>query len=529
MNTPPLQWSIDTTSAVPSGPVAHPSHSSALIERTINGSGSRYVGLPEDASFSRRYEAAETDRLNAAHWEMANGQPINSDLATDLPTLQRRAWHEYQNNSNVEGVVTTHAIDIVGPEGPTIEIVCNDDRFSQRLERRWEQFTELLDYNGEMCLPELLQLAIRGQWTEGAYLCQAVTDDTGASFPATLRLHSMPAARLETPWGMHGDNRVAFGVRRTRSGRPTEYYINRPDFFGPHEFNTGEFDVVPAKFIYHGFVRHIPGQWAGLPLLASALPSIAQLRDYDVSVADAAKLAADRSEWFVNLNPMGEPFESDEPFSVPHRRMVTRAAPLGWDVRAHEAKHPMANYVDYRQERMAEIGRAAAMPLMLIKLDSSKHNYSAARFDHQGYIRHLESWQAWLGRTMLTRLAINLARELMLAGDLRRPRDPWKIYWVWQPPPQGDPVKERAAERMGLMNKTLTFADACRARNLKEAEVIAAWGRTRRLLIEQGFTPLEIAAFMGTGVARALPAAEPNDSRPNNDPSNRPQTAAAPS
>lgn len=525
----PLTWSIDTLAAPPvSAPTPKPtSRPAGLVERAIDGSGSPADPLPSGARILRRWEAATTDRLNEAHWADAHGQPIDADLATDLPTLRARAAHEYHNNPIVEGVVTTHAIDVVGSEGPTLEVVCDDDRYAARLQSRWEEWTELCDYNGEMSLVEILQLWCRQLWTAGSLLGQEVTDDTGSAFPAMVRTHVLHANRLETPWGMHGDRSVAFGIRRTQSGRPITYYISEPEFFGPHQMATGKYTPVPADMIYHGFIRHEPGQSVGSPLLASALPAVAHLRDYDMSVLDAAKLAADRSEWFVNLDPTGEKFEPDGSFEEKHKRMVTRAAPPGWDVRAHDATHPTAQYVEHRKERMAEIGRAAAMPLMLIRLDSSQHNYSAARFDHQGYIRHLESWQAWLGRVALTRMARTLARELELAGDLRRPRGPVKFYWIWQPPPKGDPVKERAAERMGLQNRTLTFADACRLQNLQEDEVIASWAKTRKKLAAAGFSPDEIAAFLMTSLR--TPAGAPNDARPGNDPSNRPQTAAAPS
>jgi hypothetical protein len=35
----------------------------------------------------RRWEAAETNRLNRSQWEKATGQSINADLASDLETL----------------------------------------------------------------------------------------------------------------------------------------------------------------------------------------------------------------------------------------------------------------------------------------------------------------------------------------------------------------------------------------------------------------------------------------------------------
>lgn len=534
----PLSWTINTLSPLQTVSTK-PVRTAGIVERSLTGDGKPADPIPAGARIMRRWEGAQTDRLNEAQWAGAHGTPIDVDLASDLTTLRARAAHEYHNNPIVEGLVTTHAVDVVGSEGPSLEVVSDDDQYNQELQDLFAEWAQMCDYNGELSLVDILQLWVRQQWTAGSLLGQEVTDQTGSLFPVTYRVHVLHADRLETPWGMQGDPNVAFGIRRTQSGRPLTYYISQPRYFGPYRMATGEFDPIPADMIYHGFIRSEPGQSVGYPLLASALPTIADLRSYDQSVLDAARLAADRSEWFVNIDPQGEKFlpEDGTSFEVAHKRMVTRAAPPGWDVRSHDATHPTAQYADHRKERMAELGRAAAMPLMLIRLDSSQHNYSSARFDHQGYCRHVESWQAWLGRTVLNRMCWTLAREASLSRVIRPKPERAKLYWNWQPPPKGDPVKERAAERMGLQNRTLTFADACRLQNLQEEEVIASWARTRKRLVDAGFTPEEIAAFMGT-VARLGPGAsgpgasgpgsrQPNDARPKNDPANRPQTENA--
>lgn len=526
----PLSWSIDTFSSLPAAPSAapKPSRSTGIVERSIDGSGSPADPIPSGARILRRWDAATTDRLNEAQWEEATGQPIDADLAFDLPTLRARAAHEFHNNPVVEGVVTTHAIDVVGAHGPTLEVQSGDDLFNTRLEAFWREWCDLCDYNNEMSLVDILQLWVRQMWTAGSILGQETNDQTGSPFPATLRCHVIHADRLETPWGMHGDPNVAFGIRRSESGMPLTYYISKPKYFGVHRYETGLFDPVPANRIFHGYIRSEPGQSVGYPLLASALPAIRDLRSYDQSVLDAARLAADRSEWFVNINPDGERFEPEDAFEVKHKRMVTRAAPPGWDVRAHDATHPTAHYVEHRKERQSELGRAAAMPLMLIRLDSSQHNYSAARFDDQGYTRHIESWQAWLGRRALNRMVKVLQRELQLVGELPRVPGPINCVWNWQPRPKGDPVKERAAERMGLQNRTLTFAEACRLQNRQEEEVIASWARTKKRLQDAGFTPEEIGVFLAGMMKQQGPASKvPNDARPANNPANRPQSEQA--
>src|SRR5687768_2173239 len=70
----------------------------------------------------RRWEAAETNRLNRTHWRNATGAPINEDLSGDLRTLRARCRYESYNNPIVEGVIGTHQVDLVGVQGPTLQV-----------------------------------------------------------------------------------------------------------------------------------------------------------------------------------------------------------------------------------------------------------------------------------------------------------------------------------------------------------------------------------------------------------------------
>ena len=57
----------------------------------------------------RRWESAETNRLNGAHWQtVQTTADINDDLVEDLQTLQRRCRYEAQNNTLIEGAIETH-------------------------------------------------------------------------------------------------------------------------------------------------------------------------------------------------------------------------------------------------------------------------------------------------------------------------------------------------------------------------------------------------------------------------------------
>ncbi|MEO1526719.1 MAG: phage portal protein [Planctomycetota bacterium] len=468
---------------------------------------------------SRRWEAARTTRLNEAHWAGSTpaDTPLDVDIHEDLSTLRQRTRHEYHNNPHVEGCVATHAVDVVGAEGPRLEVISDNDNFNNRVEAYWREWSEICDYTGQMGLPELLQTRVRQYWFDGNHVSQ----DTNAKrtstrfqawdFPSTYRIHDITPTRMQTPFAMMGDASVAFGIRRDDDGVPLTYYFQKRKPHGASWLQTGEFEQVDAQFVDHNFLHHDPEQSIGYPLLSSALDTIAQIRDYDTHVMDAADLAASMSGWFVNRDPDGEKFQATnndgDPigFSVAEKRRVMRASPNGWDVVFPPSNQPTAEYVGHRKERQAEIGRAAAMPLMLIRLDSSGHNYSSARFDSGNYRRQLQNWQSWIARRSLFPMVRILVRDLQLAGELRRPPRGVRYVFHWDPPAEVDPMKSRGEEKIGLGNKTLSFHEACLRNGKDEDAVLASWSRTYRKLEAQGFTPEQIAVFMASWSMGKLP------------------------
>lgn len=498
-SNPELGWSIDCLAATaPPRGMAGWGKAVQPVERSLANPSQLADPMPSNSRILRRWEAGFTDRLNEAHWQHAHGAPINHDLAVDLPTLRARTAWELANNPIIEGMVTTHCNDLVGLEGPTLQVYSGNDRYNQRLESRWREWTELCDVTGTMSLVETLKLWFRGIWATGELLAQEVTDDTGDPFPVSLRLLSLHADRLATPLALNGDSQVALGVRRNRNGRPLTYYLTELSYVGPWQNMTGKSIPVPADMIHHGFFTVEPGQVRGFPLLSSALPAIADIRDYDLQVLDAARAAADTGVWFFTTNPDGEKWAGDEGIEIENKRRTNRTAPPGWQPMQINPGHPTAQYSEHRRERMLEFGRSACIPLMMIRLDSSQHNYSSARFDHQVYVQNLQVWRSWIARRHLNRLVKTVARELQLAGELTVAPPDLRLVWGWSRPPHVDPAKERAAERIGLQNRTLTFEDACFSGPHTQEDVIASWAKTMRLLEESGFTAEQSSAFLST-------------------------------
>lgn len=464
----------------------------------------------------RRWDAARTDRHNKAHWARATGQPINADLAGHLPTLRARCAHEASNNPIVEGLLNSHATDIVGRHGPTLQVISDSDEYNTAVEQLWRQWFNppddgpVPDAAGILSGPDLLRQCVPQWWTKGEHLWQLVTAPDVPNDSISLRILALDPDRLATAPAHAGDPAVALGVRRNRLGQPTGYQIAEETASGPYRLLGVKYNELGADEIIHQFEQLEPGQVRGVPWLASALDLTADLREFDRQVLDAARLAASQGIVWYTDHPDATYFEVNETTEM--ARNVERTGPPGWKPQMVDSKQPQANYVDYRTERLRELGRGKSIPLMKILLGSERHNFASARMDNLNYQRACETLQTWTARGTLMKLLAAVLRE----GQLLRRRGRFVLpprpaggvafIWHWAKQPKVDPVKEETATRLGLENGTLPFAEACAADGRDEDEVIASRARTARKLEAAGLPPVPVAT---TSVAVVDDPADP--------------------
>jgi capsid protein len=404
----------------------------------------------------RRWDAGKTDRLNTAHWGPVTGRTINLDLKDYQERIRTRAEFELANNADAEGVVVTHQVDVVGDDGPTLQVLSDSPEYNAAVEKLWRDWWAKPDINGQLSGVDLLDLWLRSLWSAGEYLVQIMVDQ-GADGPIKTRLLNLHPRRLGTPVQLAGELSWFLGVKRSKTGKPLRYAI----LVSPEAVLQGalptEFDEIDEKDIIHGFIHLEAGQVRGVPWMTTPLQAVADLRDYDNQVLDAARAAADHGVMLTTTHPDAAYVEVNESAEI-ERRMITTAPP-GWQMSQMTPQQPATGYVDYHDEQMRKLGRPVSMPLMTIKLDSRKHNYSSARFDGQMYQRSTSKKRAWLARTTLNRLVDLIAREAELAGVLPAKPAELRYRWNWPPFPHVDPTKESKASTERLKNATSCVRD----------------------------------------------------------------------
>lgn len=435
----------------------------------------------------RRYEAAETNRLNKAHWAKAMEQPINADLVADLPTLRARTAFELSRNPILEGVANTLAQDVAGEDGPMLVVDCDDEPYAEALGLLWWEWFNKPEISNTLNGVDVLRLWVRRLLDSGEYTGQRVTKrtDPGA---VGFRLKLFHPRRLYTPPEQAGDADIVMGVRRSPDGEPLVYYVAEPIRFGAYEMAINKFKAVPAREMIHEFVTIEEEQARGLPWLTTQLQTTADLRDFDHQVLDACRAAADSAVVWYTEHPDSEYLQTDATVEMERRTQST--GPPGWKPMQVKPEQPHVNHVQYRADRLREYGRPMGMPLMMIRLGSEEHSFSSARFDNEVYKRGVRSLRRFLERRSLNSFVDEVRKE----GELYAAANPDSIYaplarrlkqkfpvdfsFVWQPLIAVDAEKDAQDQSSRLQDATLDFEEACAQNGREPRKVIAAIART---------------------------------------------------
>jgi len=410
------------------------------------------------AGMMRRFEAASDTRFGKAHWGRMTSDSLHHMLVADLATLRRRCGYEIQNNSTLKGMVESYKDDIVGKDGPRLQIISEDKDWARRAEAVWRDWWAMPDVNRRWSGPDLLRIGVGKCWDCGEFFWQQVDDPAGVG-PVTLRLQAIPARRIETPLDSLGGT-VSLGVQVGDIGEVQGFHITRTD---PITGMPRDSRYVEAGRMLHFFVPEDEEQYRGVPFAAPALPVIAELRDYDREVLAAARMAAMLA---LLLYTEHKPDDADPVVlggddSWELEAGVGKALPPGYKAEQLRPQQPMQIYAEYKRERQAEIGRASCMPGMIVRLDSRDHNYSSARFDSQAYDRHIAAHQGMLERVILNRLLGDVLREAWLARGIEPTPADMRVVWVWPKRPHVDPVKESVAANNRMKGGTTCQADEC--------------------------------------------------------------------
>lgn len=421
-----------------------------------------------------RYAAAENTRWNRAQFRNAHGQSINNDLAAQLPTLMARCSYEYAMNPMFEGVVNTFKDDVVGCEGPTLQVSSDDQAFNEIVEDAWRTVFADPDPSHRIGGPESMKCWVGALLLAGSYV-NVQTTTRRAGSPILFGWRSVHPRRLVTPPGMGGDQNVAFGYRFDDNGAPIEYYIDRGRTYHGISFAGVEYDTIPAAAVQHCYMHVEAEQLTGAPLMASGLETAADLRQLERYVLESMKNCAANTPGLQANNPeaMSDPDPTPTSGELCYEPGQVPVAPKGWAWVSMTPTQPSAQYLDYRRQRLSELGRPIHMPLLVVLLTAADANFSSAQYEGTVYSDGVACMQSFIQRRTLNPFVMALINELALRRGVRVPKK-FELVWTWNVPAHANIEKFVKAIRSMIEDGLIAPSQAAAMLGQNWEKVVAA-------------------------------------------------------
>lgn len=454
---------------------------------------------------------AVTNRINAEQWLNAHNNSINNDIQQNLATVQARCAYEYGTNPNYEGVCNTFKDDVVGRNGPMLQVMSDSEEFNNAVEAAFRTVFEDPDPSHRLSGVEDMKTWVHSLLNCGSYYTvQTRTERLGSRM--TFGWRSVHARRFVTPADLSGDPNVAFGCRYDpNTGAPVEYYPQRPSRIGGSQYLTGEYDTVPASAVQHCFLPIEAEQLTGYPMMASTLETAADIRTLDKYVLESMKFAAANSPYLNPIHPelaMGQdPLPVD---SIDFQPGQVPVAPPGYAFASPSATQPSAEYMPFKHEKAAELGRPIHMPLLVVLLTAAESNFSAAQYEGTVYADGIAGLQGTIERRSLNRMVrFGIIPEVLYRSRIRAPKE-YQLVWTWNVPAHANIEKYVKAIRMMIEDGLISQAQGSALLGYDWEKVVASRKKCAETLDANDLPP----APANAGSAQQMPAEPGDDNEP---------------
>lgn len=466
------------------------------------------------------YDAAQYDPDNHQHYSAADDHSARAAASPEVRRLlRRRCRHEMANNPTLLGLSMTIANDVVG-RGAILQI--DEDRNglteaeAEQVERAFARWADDVDLAGK------LRTARMSRISDGEAFAVFFTNERSPN-RVKLDIRLVESDQVATPWGASLDPQNVDGVLLDDNGVPTQYQILKSH---PGDFDLAlrslEADTVDAGDVLHWFRATRPGQYRGIPEIASALRLFAQLRRYTAAVLTAAEAAANLAGVIYTETPTDTSEDLESGDEVPLERGTFRTLPAGYKIEQLKAEQPTSTYDQFTSSLLGEAARCVLAPSLIVKGDASGYNYASGRLDAQSWQRAMAVERRDMERVMLRPILAKWLQEAVLIEGLLPPRvkaivgqregDRYLEHkWLHEATPHVDPSKEAAANTANLAAGLTTRRDICAENQQDWRDVIRQQAREAKML-QTSDPPLP---YLMPGQASSEPANQQADDTTN--------------
>lgn len=416
------------------------------------------------------YDVAGSGTTNANHWAAADAKDADAVTSDRVrKTIRQRARYEIGNNCYAKGMVLTRATDVVG-RGPRLQLHFEDPDVNRRLEASWARWCRATKFGRK------LRTMVMAKLGDGETFALPVTSEK-IKHPVKLDLRIVEADQCSTPF--RPATQPVDGIVLDENGEPQTYHILR-SHPGSSSGATTDKDDVDASQIIHWFRCDRPGQHRGVTEIGPALPLLAIMRRYTLAAVTAMEASASVSGVIYTDSPAAGESAAIEPMEeIPIERNMWLTLPDGWKMGQVKNEQPGDQYTPVKRSILNEIARVVNMPINVASMDSSQHNYSSGRLDHQGYERDIEVERSECEEIVLdVVIAWWWQESILVLDDDGQPLVPIKLrkitqiphQWFWPGRDFIDPVKEAMGERTRLGSGTTTLPEQYAKRGLDYEE-----------------------------------------------------------
>ncbi len=466
---------------------------------------------------ARSFETAETPAYTES-WSTSAAH-INEDLARQLPTLWGRSLSLARNNEWAQRYLIELDDNVLGPNGIQLQMQLTVQQGGKKVkdavanaiaETAWVKWCGDADVSG-LSWADVEALALATLAKKGEIVFRKVKSGP-FGFQIQLLDPTIIDVTLNRTWGA---NRVRMGVEIDDYAKPVAYWLQMARAGeSPSPYTVvGRHVRVPADEIVHRFLVEEVGQLRGVPWLTVGARRLWLTHDFEESAAVASSNAAKRQGFFVSPTGEAPPGFADTIVSsvleaakaagkvlTPDEiQAITAAAekyattvpgqfdtlPHGYDFRPFESVWPNINADTYIKQQLRGWAAARGMSYISLGNDLEAVNYSSAQVGIIGEREHHKKTQTRLRNWLHAEVFAAALPHLVLNTSGMQPSrlDEYRAAASWQP-------------------RRWVPIDPVKAANAAETNLRLGLTSRRRLILERGEDPDEIAAEVAEEAAR---------------------------
>ena len=411
-----------------------------------------------------------------------------------------------RDNAIYKGIIERMVAYVIG-NGFKLEIISKSKPQVKKIESLWNDYWKRPEVRGILSGARVERQTLREIVTAG---------DTGCLKIKSGLIQPVEAEQIKGP------NRIADGIEKTDTGKPTGYYVSPYSRSG--RVNTRESrKIKPDDFIFITDPDR-PSSIRSVPALQASFPMLHRINDVCDSEAIAwqmlSKIAVSVTR--DNAGALGYTESEVDAKDTYGNRIVEldnalmfHGAP-GDEIKGVSHDLPGKDFPASLTMFLRLLGLPIGLPLEVILLDWTKSNYSQSRAVLEQAFQMFQSWQSLMELSFLNPILEWKAREWSAAGLITNQE--YQISWIKPKFPWIDQLKEAQAQALKLDRGFETLSgvakglqtDRDKLLKVREQEIRNAISISEQIEKDTG-KEVPYQLFCGLDVAKSEPVNEVNN------------------